>query len=175
MDLIHEFTNSPIHQFVNYRGHGPVTGCTLMTRNSGIVGGAGVPAAARGSVAAAAVGAGDTTVPMTSTRRPIHDVMSAPVKRYPSMLDAELPAGAVPLAVAAAAIGSVVPAVPGVLVVPDVPTAPGVVPDVPTAPGIPRVPVVPAPIVAEPTSMVPSVPVVPAVVAGDDGGSGVGS
>jgi hypothetical protein len=84
----------------------PVIGFTLTTRNSGIAGGATDALAA--VPAADAPLAGGTTAPTICTRRPTHDVMSAPLKRYPVMLDVELPAGAVPL------------------IVPLVPTAPAV-------------------------------------------------
>ena len=72
-----------------------------MTRSVGIGGTAGLAAS---SATASFAG---STVPTICTRRPIHAVMSTPLRRYPSSVDAELPTGAVP------AIVPLVPTAPG--------------------------------------------------------------
>src|SRR5713101_6733549 len=58
----------------------PVTGCTLTTRNSGIAIAPEIVVLAAGPLDEARAAAG-TTVPTICTRRPTHDVMSAPLNR----------------------------------------------------------------------------------------------
>ena len=59
----------------DYFVHGPVTGCTLMTRSVGVGGVAGL------SASSATASFAGSTVPTICTRRPIQVVMSTPLKR----------------------------------------------------------------------------------------------
>ena len=132
-----------------YLGHGPVTGCTLTTRNSGIGGGGSALATVASSATGCSAAVDGTNTPVICTRRPIHGVTFKPLRRYPSTPEAELSSAAVLETCDVAAVSPAVPTgVDGVL----------------------DVPLVPMPILAEPISIVPRLEAAPGIPVVDTAG-----